>query len=185
MEFDQVKFEQVWKRVDKTPGSFTHMNARKYFEYAAQVPGDGVIVEVGVDQGRSANVLLAVSEMTGVQVRLVDSWESILIDNYQKVLDLVKTYPKAHAVVQRLASKEAAKQLRKAVDLVLIDANHYFEAPGIDCEAWLPKIKDGGIAMFHDYQATFPAVTLAVDKYTANWEDLGSWESLAIRRKPE
>jgi hypothetical protein len=69
-------------------------------------------------------------------------------------------------------------------DLIHIDANHYDDNPANDCEDWLPHLLPGGVACFHDYQSTFPAVTEAVDKYTAGWIDLGVWDGLAIRRKP-
>jgi hypothetical protein len=56
---DTLLSDDVWARTDKIPGSFTRLNAEKLYEYASQVPVGGAIVEIGVDQGRSASVLLA------------------------------------------------------------------------------------------------------------------------------
>ncbi len=76
--------------------------------------------------------------------------------------------------------------------MVHIDAHHGDgngvcdpeSGPFIDCAAWLPRLKHGGVACFHDVGSTFPAVDAALAEYTAGWEDLGTWDGLAIRRKP-
>lgn len=182
-------FEDVWAVCDKIPGSFTELNARTLYSYAVQVPENGVVVEVGVDQGRSASLLLAAAEFTGAMVMLIDSWESILIDNYHKVSRLRANYPGVLTVLKRQRSVDAAIEAREGgveIDLVHIDANHYEESPGLDCMGWLPLLKVGGVALFHDYRCTFPAVDEAVDRYTGDasrWDDLGVFDCLAVRRK--
>jgi predicted O-methyltransferase YrrM len=177
-------FEEVWKLTDTIPGSFTELNAQKLYEYAVKVPEHGMVVEVGVDQGRSASLLLTAAEFTHATVVLIDSWESVLIDNWYKVKKLTEEF-RVPVVVHRERSVEAAdKLLGLEFDLVHIDANHYGESPSMDCAAWLPLLKSGGIACFHDVGCTFPAVDAAVEKYTAGWEDLGVHDCLAIRRKP-
>src|SRR3990167_8962847 len=183
LEGDEL-FRAIWWKTESIPGSFTRLNAAKYYERALIVPSDGVIVEVGVDQGRSASILLAIATMTGVKLHLVDSWESILIDNKAKVEALIKGFDGVDVTVHHMRSEDAAKIIPSPIDMVHIDAHHYTPSIELDCESWLPKLKSGGVALFHDYASTFPDVTAAVDKYTESWDDLGAWDSLAIRRKP-
>jgi predicted O-methyltransferase YrrM len=179
-------FDQLWEFTDKIPGSFTRLSGEKLYEFASYVPAGGYIAEIGVDQGRSASLLLAASENTGAHVYLIDSWESILIDNCWKVKRLKEKY-KVDGMVMRWFSDEAAGEFEDgSLDMTHIDANHHAPHPDDDCRLWMPKLKPGGVASFHDYSEakTFTAVKAAVDKYCAGWEDLGEWDSLAIRRKP-
>ncbi len=179
-------FEEIWKFTDTIPGSFTTLSGQKLHEQLLLVPEDGWIVEVGVDQGRSASLMLNVAELNDIFVVLVDSWESILIDNLYKVKQLASLFPLAKVDIWNLPSDRAAQKFWGEIDLIHIDANHHAPHPEEDCTLWLPKVKSGGVACFHDcgQGSTFPAVQEAVDKHTAGWEDLGTWDSLAIRRKP-
>lgn len=173
---------ELWAEVDAIPGSYTRLSAEKLYGVAF---GQKAIVEVGVDQGRSARVLMAAMGDRG-ELDLVDSWESCLVDNYLKVEKLVEEKRRrgTQVLIHRKSSEQVAKELRYMKwDVVHIDANHYAPYPAQDCELWLPKLKVGGVACFHDYGASFDAVTEAVDTYTAGWEDLGVWDGLAIRRK--
>lgn len=181
-------FEEVWKFTDKIPGSFTQRSAEKYFEYAMQVPPRGAVAEIGVDQGRSASLLMRAAQLRGFQVILVDSWESVLIDNMEKVKALLPVFPGITSFIVNMKSVDAAAALTVPLDMLHIDAHHFDDipngGPSADCEAWLPHLKPGGIACFHDYNSCFPDVNIAVDKYCAGWKDLGEWDGLAIRRKP-
>lgn len=143
-----------------------------------------MLAEIGVDQGRSASVLFESAKQTGSSLILVDSWESVLIDNYYKVKKLADLYPAVVTAIHREKSVDAAAHSDVELSLVHIDAHHYDDWPTSDCEAWLPKLKSGGVACFHYVGAGFLAVTRAVNDYCERWEDLGNWDSLAIRRKP-
>lgn len=188
MKGDEL-FQDIWQRTESIPGSYTRLNAAKLYEYARKVPMDGTIVEVGVDQGRSASILMRIVELTGTRVFLVDSWESVLVDNYFKVLKLRDEFPEANVAVWHMKSVDAAYKLvdlepNLNLDMVHVDANHYTPNIENDCLAWLPMLKSGGVALFHDVGSTFDAVTEAVRVYTEGWENLGNWDSLAVRRKP-
>jgi predicted O-methyltransferase YrrM len=53
----------------------------------------------------------------------------------------------------RMASVNAAKLFPdNSIDIVFIDACHEYECVKEDINAWLPKIKKGGIISGHDYQ---------------------------------
>ena len=181
-------FRRIWWRTEAIPGSFTRLNAAAYYGQACLVPRDGLIVEIGVDQGRSASILAAVSEKTGVKVALIDSWPSVLADNFHKTKQMLKEFPTSNVEVYWMTSAEAARgpfaSPERIVDLLHIDAHHYLPEIEIDCQCWLPALRGGGVVCFHDYGSTFPDVTAMVDRYTDGWEDLGNFDSLAIRQKP-
>ncbi len=175
-------FADIWPFTDSIPGSFTELSASKLYQYACGAKG--VIAEIGVDQGRSASVLFEAAAQTGASLILVDSWESVLIDNYYKVKRLREFYPSVVTGIHRMTSVDAAHAIDVELSLVHVDANHRDWYPANDCDAWLPKLKPNGIACFHDYHQSWPSVIAAVNSRTRDWEDLGVWDSLAIRRKP-
>lgn len=181
-----MNFEELWSFTDSIPGSFTKLSAEKLFEYASRVERNGTIAEIGVDQGRSLSVLLNARRGNPTLFVLVDSWESVLIDNMDKVKKLLAGTP--NYMLLNMTSVDAAVGWHGHLDMIHIDAHHHDDTdkggPTLDCEWWLPKLKIGGVACFHDYYPSWPDVTAAVDKYCAGWENLGDWDSLAIRRKP-
>ena len=176
-----TNFDQVWEETDKIPGSFTKENGYHLFEQALGVPIYGSVIEIGVDQGRSASLLLTAAKIKGFYVSLVDSWESVLIDNYERVKALRSRFPKVRCSIFHAKSADIVNQLPGPYDLIHIDANHTAESADEDCRLWLGKVKHKGIACFHDYD--MDGVRKAVDKYTANWEKIGDFDNLAIRRK--
>jgi len=67
--------------------------------------------------------------------------------------------------VLRMGSLEAADQFEdRSLDFVFIDADHSYEGCKADIEAWLPKLKLGGVICGHDYGEQFPGVVRAVDE---------------------
>jgi len=82
--------------------------------------------------------------------------------------------------VLRMDSVEASRQVANgSLDFVFIDANHTYQGCTADIEAWLPKVKVGGLLCGHDYKNTdFPEfeVDRAVDETVKRngWDlDLG------------
>ncbi len=178
-------FDEIWEFTDTIPGSFTRLSGEKLFEYATQC--EGTIVEVGVDQGRSASVLLEAARGR-CDVVLIDAWESILIDNMEKVKRMALRFDSDHAATIRCASAPAAEKFaNETFDLLHIDAHHHDDisdgGPELDCALWLPKVKRGGIACLHDVGGTFPDVDRAVKNHLSTWESLGVWDGLGIWRK--
>ena len=182
-----MTFEEAWAVCNAIPGSFTKTNAYALWTVAKTLlPDNAYVAEVGVDQGRSASIIMAASK-PGWIVALVDAWESCLVDNKLKVQEMLKQFPRTefgHPWIIHAPSAQAGADVKDPLHLVHIDANHYDGHPAEDCEVWLPKLVPGGIAAFHDYDSTFIAVKPAVDKYTEGWTVVGNFESLAVRRKP-
>ena len=177
-------FEEVWKYTEQVPGGAYYLgNAKALYKYASECKG--TIVEIGVDQGRSASILMAVGQVTKVPIYLIDSWESCLIENLPKVAAKLKDFPLANVTIIHERSKDALGAVPGDVHLLHIDGDHYV---GIehDCKLWLPRLISGGVVCFHDYDASFEAVTRCVNQYCrdAGWEELGNFDSLSVWRKP-
>ena len=74
----------------------------------------------------------------------------------------------------RSPSVEAASRFEdNTLDFVFIDASHEYEDVKNDINAWLPKVKNGGILAGHDYYLGddyFPGVKKAVDECLTSFE---------------
>ena len=181
----------VFEFTDRIPGSFTKINVEAYYACALEicrVEPIPVFAEIGVDQGRSASVIAQAIRETqrteDARLILVDSWESVLIDNKERVRQRLEPF-RVHTAILHMKSALAAEEVEdRSIHMLLIDADHSGDHPGEDCRLWLPKVKPGGIVCCHDYASGFEAVDLAVARWTAGWEDLGNHDGLAIRGKP-
>ncbi len=179
-------FEEVWAFTNNIRGDFTRLSAEKLYAAGLSVPKHGTIAEIGVSYGRSLSVLLQSAIQADALFVLVDTWENGA-ENLASVKELLRTL-QPNCMLLEMKSTAAAKIFVEPLDLIHIDAYHFDNipdaGPSMDCELWLPKVKSGGLACFHDYDSCFPDVNIAVDKFTAGWENLGAWDGLAIRRKP-
>lgn len=141
--------------------------------YKARVetlPQNPRIVEVGIYRGRSllflAEELTAkrgpgAFELVGVDPLM---WEdelwSFLAENWRRMPPLVGK----HVRLVRLESTRAARAFEdESVDLVFIDGEHDEANVRADIQAWLPKVKPGGILSGHDYGGGHPGVPAAVN----------------------
>jgi predicted O-methyltransferase YrrM len=101
------------------------------------------IVEVGIFDAETASYVLG---------NCKSITEYVFVDNSLKAIakQCAKQY-KASMVLE-YDSVEAAKLIDdKTIDLVFIDADHKYDSVRRDIDAWLPKVKKGGIICGHDY----------------------------------
>lgn len=179
-----LDIDKIIELAESRPGSFTRTNMYALLFFAMTLKPYSRIVEIGIDQGRSSSLLLAAANEYGHHIDLIDSWASILVENKHRVEVLVSQFQHVNAEIHHKTSLVAAAVIPGQLHLIHIDAGHTEGNPAQDCQLWLPKLVDGGIACFHDYAATgMPEVQAAVDTYTDGWDHLGNWEGLAVRRK--
>jgi hypothetical protein len=123
----------------------------------------GLAVEVGVKQGHFSKKIL--SHWAG-KVYLVDAWRSYPSEQYRDIANVddqthaifmmetvyhVKDY-RERAVMIRDESVSAASLFRdKSLDWVYIDAAHDVDNCYADIQAWIPKVRDGGVIWGDDY----------------------------------
>lgn len=107
--------------------------------------------EVGVFAGYYSRVLL--DTIPDLTLYMVDSWilEERRRQAYKEVMSVFPAqYPKA--VILKGNSLEIAKTIEpESLDFVFIDAAHDYKSVKNDLEAWVPKVKKGGIVSGHDY----------------------------------
>lgn len=113
------------------------------------------IVEIGSYIGGSSSFLAsAAKEKIGIGY-CIDTWKNEgmcegLKDSYNAFIRNTKPY-EDWIVPLRGKSVEMTKNFNKNIDLLFIDGDHSYEAVKSDVEAWLPKLKEGAIVIFHDY----------------------------------
>jgi hypothetical protein len=123
--------------------------------------------EVGVQVGQNAIPLL----------RKVPNLHLILVDNYDESLDIHRrrqstlrkiAFERFEEVKNRItwilkSSIEAAKNVKdSSLDYVYIDAMHDYDNVKKDINAWLPKVKVGGLMLGHDYTPRYRGLKKAV-----------------------
>lgn len=163
---------------------------------AAQLRGEAILsrlgdnpvgVEVGVFAGQLSMILL---QKPDLKLYMVDSWAISEPDSdYAKSGDFHSSLTQAQqdeyceytksitsqfgerANVIRKTSIKAAKDIPDhSLDFVFIDADHSYNGCKADIQAWLPKVKKGGLLSGHDYENTsYPCfgVEKAVDEFAA------------------
>lgn len=119
-------------------------------------------VEIGSFKGRSSAFMAVEIANSGKQIKFdcIDTWEGsvehqagavceiaevvndTLYETFLKNIESVKDYINPI----RMTSLEASKLYEDAsIDFIMIDGDHRFDAVCADIEAYLPKMKSGGI----------------------------------------
>lgn len=155
------------------PGWFSEADATVWDEISKTIGAKkAVIVEIGCWQGRSTCAML--DRIKKAIVYCVDTFEGTPgEDVYEATLRDGRTArqafisnTQAHGgvnIIQRESLNAAEKFSDGELDVVFIDAEHSLDAVKRDINAWLPKIRPGGIIAGHDY--SHPGVRRAVDHY--------------------
>jgi len=153
-----------------------------YDEMAAELKPGAVAVECGVAYGKSLAYLASVLD-PGVDILAVDIWHTF---------QGRKTYPEAfrEARLQDWGPKDAAMRfvldavaesdcrtriewvqarsedvpqyLDFEVDFVFLDDHHEEESVYREIQAWIPKLRRGGVIAGHDINDNYPGVERAV-----------------------
>lgn len=168
-------------QVTKTPRSWQDLQG--WFDYpevydriARYMRPGGRFVEVGSWMGKSIAYMAAVapkdislfavdtfkgSPEEEIHTREIDRIGGDLRAVYDANLRALNIHERITTL--QLTSLEAAATFHDAsLDAVFIDAAHTFDSVKEDIEAWLPKVRRGGILAGHDYDDYFPGVKLAV-----------------------
>jgi hypothetical protein len=140
-----------------------------YASLAETLPSGSTFVEIGCWMGQSIIHFAQRCQDLGKDMRIfvVDTFKGeegqtmhipIVEEHGGSVLDTFKSNIEAAGVADMITiiqsdSAEAAAQFADlSVDGLYIDAAHEYEPVCRDLEAWIPKVKKGGILSGHDYQ---------------------------------
>ena len=149
---------------------FTYPNL---YRNVVQRFGNGAhFVEVGSWKGRSAAFMGVELYNSNFNIKFdcVDTWEGPIEHQHMNLISLYDEFLRNIEPVKdyinpiRTASLEAAKLYEdSSLDFVFIDASHEYQDVLDDINAWLPKVKEGGIIAGHDYG--FGNVNRAVNEF--------------------
>ena len=158
LSFLAVRSSYVKRRYPDIYDIATHLTVREkelLYRLSAMIPGRPSVVEIGSYLGASTCFLAAgVSSRQG-KVYAVDTWTNIAMtegprDTFADFLRHTKSFEES-IVVMRGMSEEVGKGFPRCIDLLFIDGDHSYEGVCSDIRTWLPKVKNGGVLMFHDY----------------------------------
>lgn len=139
-----------------------------------------VYVELGVAFGHLAHYVARHAGSVLAQMHLVDLYEVSPMDGVVDVLARLGMQPcgapaerwptaavcgadQLRAVLHKTHSVSAAAAfLEKPVDLLFVDAGHRYEDVLADLQAWVPRVKAGGIVAGHDFRYLVGGVRQAV-----------------------
>jgi len=140
-KMENVDYEDVARRFEvKT----NYMPRWKTLENLIKRNNSKVIAEIGVDKGETTKYLLEHCDLE----------KYVLVDSSFN-LELEKELEGKSVEIQKMTSLEASKLYEdETFDFIFIDADHQFKSVSEDIEAWIPKVKKGGVISGHDYFRT-------------------------------
>jgi predicted O-methyltransferase YrrM len=155
------------------PGWFDYEDA--YREIAAALSGGGSFVEVGSWMGRSI-AAMASFVPDSVAIYAVDTFKGSDEEAHRAIINqnggtIRHIFDRNMAalglggwinVIQETSVEAASRFADNSLDAVFIDAGHTYEDVAADLDAWMSKVKPGGILAGHDYD--YPGVKVAVDE---------------------
>lgn len=161
---------------------FLHQTALSY-----EMP---VIIELGVDVGNTTSALLsAVEQVNGML------WSCDIADASVKVPAEFVASPHWHLLHGDDCSLEILKQMPDQCEVLYVDTDHTTEHTLAVMNAYVPRVKPGGIALFHDTEWEYPAtqlpgptstvaagITQYCEEHNLTWENHHGYYGLGVVR---
>lgn len=154
MNFNDV---MVLTRKVSSPTAFEDQECEAYFDLLMSLPTYALVVEVGLEFGRSSSIALQVVRehnlrYYGIEPHVEDKWLKM-----------------AHHIGAPFLLFRVCSNLvvfEEPIDLILIDGDHSYVTVTDDCNHFLPRVRKGGYALFHDFgESSLPDVYNAVRYY--------------------
>ncbi len=180
-----MDFNYIWSKLDNYPGYFFPLEAESLFNALMTLPENSLAVELGSLYGRSSLIFGEVSQSNNFNVICVDNFCGESDSRNYFFNNILAKYPRVK-LIEKTTDDAVYDFTANSIDLLFIDANHQDEGIYNDCKNYLPKVKNGGIVAFHDYNNdSFPSVKKWVDELTKGWEIIAdNRDSIVIKRKP-
>ncbi len=168
--------------------AFSDAECKALYYHCLGVEAGGWVVEIGCQLGRTSSIIAQVAAERG--------YRHVHVDPYTSQPEyLVGWVRMMHGIdhpftLHLMRTDQAAELLPTELDLVLVDGDH--NGPGVrtDCEVLLPRVRVGGVALFHDYGhfdlvEVKPEVDAAIARSARQWQPLGVVDTLAGWRRME
>ena len=163
--------------------AFMDNECEAYFNLLQALPTHALVVEVGLQFGRSSSIALQVSKANNLRYWGIDDW-SEPPEAEAKWLELARTVGGPFQL-SKLRSNMVI--VGEAIDLILIDGDHSYQGVTDDCNHFLPRVRQGGHALFHDFgRNSLPDVYNAVRDYmdgNPQWLEKPAVGTLGIWRR--
>ena len=167
-----MSFEDIFEEVKDVSGWMGVTDCRVVFKYARDVVGN--IVEIGSYAGRSTRVLALSSPQSKVY-----AIEPFVLNKSEEVKREFRRSIKG-LNVQHIEgrSEVVGKQWKEKIDLLFVDGDHGYNQVKKDIRAFVPHLKSGCYALFHDYTTNGDGygVKEAIDKVGDKYFSLVSVE---------
>lgn len=157
LDSDNVRrrIERSYPSISLVPSHLTEPEKLLLYRLSRKVPRQATIVEIGSYLGASTCFLAAGAHKKGGTVYAVDTWTNIGVseeprDTYDEFLRNIAPLNDTITPLRGL-SVEVAKEFREPINLLFVDGAHSYDAVAADLRAWLPKLRDGGFVVLHDY----------------------------------
>lgn len=123
----------------------------KYLKALANsLDDESIIMMLGVGPAIMAMAMLEDTKKTlylyGIDI------DKQCLEYARKHLNAAGVSPHNAILIQNSSLVEATYWEDESIDVLLVDADHSYEAVRADIEAWWPKVRKGGIVFFHDYE---------------------------------
>lgn len=140
-----MTFAEAYSLVNPIDGWMGIEDSEVLFGEASKTKG--LIVEIGGYKGRSA-VLLALASPES-EIVVIDPYPQ---SNGKQIRDEFLQNTKDYNIrLIRQYSSSVGRRWRREIDFLHIDGNHKFRSVKADIDLFAPHLKEGGVAMLHDY----------------------------------
>lgn len=116
------------------------------YDFAAAVPDNGQIVEIGTALGGTALLFHQAAGGRGVSITTVD-----LLHGHRAKSNLANTSVRLLTRESQQAAELWVPEGGGLIDLLYVDGDHSFAGAFEDYNRWVPLVRPGGSVVFHDY----------------------------------
>jgi len=149
-------FDEIYEKVEESSHetAFNRDQARVLYSII-NLNKPKVVVEIGVQFGRSATVLAELQKVHGYDLHLIDGWAEEEYSNSAR--EHFKNQAKKHDwkfTFYNVNSDIAIDDLKNnidEIDFIHIDGGHEYEEVKSDILLYTPLVKSGGFVVFDDY----------------------------------
>jgi predicted O-methyltransferase YrrM len=164
--------QEIINKVRPRKGWFSDQQMRLLHPYISNYQGlNPLLVEIGTFHGRSTEFFaLSNPSMNILTIDRAEEYEGLRISEKPPNhidIDLLRE----HKIFQVLGdSLEISGLFNWPVDILFIDGNHEYEFVRADALSWIPKVREGGLIIFHDDDPqNWPGVTQTIDEVIKDW----------------
>ena len=161
-------------------GYLTHAEVELIKQVARVLPKDAVCVNIGTGAGTS--ILALLEERPDLHVHCID------INAENGLAQLIESNMLNH-VTRYLGESQTMEWRNDKIDYLFIDGGHLEPEVRGDVINWLPRMKQGGYILFHDYTSpNWPSVKPTADYFMSPYRAIGIADTLAafkLERKNE